>query len=65
MLNMNRENLIHSIENIKKDSVSRIEWNLEYLYVDYEANRGHPFIALARAYELVAQSELDLRKVRE
>jgi len=65
MINMTKENLIHAIENRKNHSVSEIEMNLEYLYIDYEANRSHPYPDLATAYELLARHELDLRKANE
>ena len=62
MLNMDRANLIASIEGIKSDTTERIEWNLEFLFADYCANRGHPHYGLATAYDLLATGELKSRK---
>ena len=62
MLNMDKKDLIHAIENIEKDAKDKIEWNLEFIYVDACANRGHRHYGLATAYGLLAKAELNQRK---
>ena len=62
MLNMNRRDLIQAIENVHTDNKDKIEWNLEFIYVDACANRGHRHYGLATAYGLLAKAELNQRK---
>ena len=65
MLNMNRNDLIKAIENIKTDKTKDIEWNLEFIYVDLVANRGTQNYGLVSAYDLLANAELKIRKANK
>tara|TARA_B100000809_G_C14968290_1_gene469938 strand:+ start:178 stop:384 length:207 start_codon:yes stop_codon:yes gene_type:complete len=62
MLNMDKKDLIHAIENIEKDAKDKIEWNLEFIYQDCVYHRGNPNYELASAYQLIAKQELNYRK---
>ena len=62
MLNLNRENLIKAIENVKTDDVATIEWNLELIDIDLCANRGTNNEGLVSAYQLIGSREIKYKK---
>ena len=65
MLNFIKQDLIKSIETVKTDDKATIEWNLELIDVDLCANRGTNNEGLVNAYQLIAKTELNYRKVMQ